>query len=355
MTIQALLNKEHITEADFLRLLSEEAGEKIELLAQRANRITEARFGKKIQLYVPLYLSNHCNNDCSYCGFRSSNKTERKRLSLEEIDAEAEILFHHGFRHLLLVAGEDNSYITTSFLIKCATLLRKRFPFLSVEVAPQSREGYKALAEAGIDGVVSYQETYQKEVYARIHPKGPKTDYNYRYNTAARAAEAGIRKVGIGFLVGAAEWKKDASSLFRHLKSLINSYWQTEFTISFPRFREAEGIDSKLLKEHTSFFQQVSDREYVQLITAFRIAFPDTGIVLSTRENATLRNNLIPLGITQMSAGSKTEPGGYNQKKKSGTQFEIEDTRSPEEVAEAIKAYRYEPVWKDWTSLKLTQ
>jgi len=347
MNISPILSKQTITESDFLSLISPEALPQIELLAQKANRITESRFGKRIQLYVPLYLSNVCLNDCSYCGFRVTNKYEKVRLSFEDAVKEAKQLYEYGFRHILLVAGEDRKYITPEFLANLAKTLREFFPSISIEVEPFDVEGYQTVIEAGIEGLVSYQETYQRDVYDKVHISGKKCDYDYRYETANRAATAGMRRIGVGFLVGLADWRQDALMLFRHLRLLLKHHWQVDFTVSFPRLRYAEGADIEMF-EGFEPKHAVSDKEYVQLITAFRIAFPDTGIVLSTREKETLRNNLIPLGVTMMSAGSKTEPGGYTSEKKSGKQFEVEDTRSPFEVAESISAVGYEPVWKDW-------
>ncbi|MBF0275415.1 MAG: 2-iminoacetate synthase ThiH [Nitrospinae bacterium] len=348
MTLHSIINKQIISENDFKTIISDKSSEDIELLAQRSNQITEARFGKKIQLYVPLYLSNVCLNDCSYCGFRVSNKYERSRLSLEEAVEEAKLLHSYGFRHILLVAGEDRNYITIDYLKQLGNKLSTLYPSISIEIEPLKSEGYREMVSSGIEGVVSYQETYQKDIYQKVHLAGEKMDFQFRYDTADRAALNGMRRVGIGFLVGLADWRADAMELFRHLKNLINKHWQTDFTISFPRLRYAEGADKEMFKEFGGKSHAVSDKEYVQLITAFRIAFPDTGIVLSTRENEGFRNNLIRLGITNMSAGSKTEPGGYRQEQNKGKQFEVEDKRTPFEVAESIKKNGYEPVWKDW-------
>src|SRR3989344_2856021 len=289
----------------------------MESLKEKVHRLTVQRFGKTIQLFAPLYLSNECVDTCLYCGFSRHNKIERKTLSVTEVLEEAKILINQGFKHLLLVSGEHPKKVSVDYLSEIARTLRPKIASLSIEVAPLDEQSYQRLALYGVDGVVIYQETYDKE-----------------------ACKAGIRQVGIGVLLGLSPWQKEIQRLIEHAKYLMKRYWQTEFRISLPR-----------LKPCASSFQApypVSDEEFAHIIMMLRVALPELGLVLSTREKPELRDQLIYLGVTHMSAGSKTEPGGYAHPEEAGKQFDIEDLRTPAEVARAITKAGYEPVWKDW-------
>jgi 2-iminoacetate synthase len=309
-------------------------------LIEKARALTRQRFGKTIQLYAPLYLSNECIDICSYCGFSRTNKIPRKTLAVGQVVAEADYLIAQGFRHLLLVSGEHPTHVSPDYLEEIIQVLKPRLASLSIETAPFKEEVYRRLIEAGLDGVVIYQETYDPEVYASVHLAGPKKGYDRRLESPEEAAKAGIRRLGMGILLGLADWQKDAASLIAHVRSLRKKYWQTEITVSLPRLRPCI---SDFAPPHP-----VSDREFVELIAAIRLTLPEVRIVLSTRESPSLRDFLIGIGVTEMSAGSKTEPGGYLNPEGTLKQFEIEDCRPAADVAAMIAKKGYEPVWKDW-------
>lgn len=312
----------------------------LEILAQKAHAITKQRFGNTIKLYAPVYISNSCINGCLYCGFNSKNKFARRTLSAAEVITEAKAIMAKGHKHLLLVAGEDPENITVELLEEIAHSLKSDVASLTVEVQPLNENGYKRLVEAGIDGVTLYQETYDENTYKKMHPYGPKSLFSSRMDAIDAAGSAGMRFLGIGALLGLYDWRFETESLISHAKKLMKEFWQASVTISIPRIRDSES--------HFKMPSPVSDRELVEMICTLRLALPDCGIVLSTREKASLRDKLIPLGITQISAGSVTSPGGYTHEIKSGDQFHIEDSRTPNEVAEALKKMGYDPVWKDW-------
>ncbi len=313
----------------------------LEQMAQIAHQLTLQRFGRTIRLYAPLYLSNFCVNDCVYCGFNKSHKFSRVRLTIEQALADAEIIAAEGFKDLLLVSSEDKQFITVDYLVTLAEKLREKFSSISVEIYPMEKDEYAKLFKAGIEGVTLYQETYDRNVYARYHPQGPKADYDYRLNTLDRAASAGMREIGIGALLGLSDWRLEAMAIGEHAQYLMRRYWKSRVSFSFPRLRPAKDVDEKQ-------FSLISDKNLVQMILALRLCFADAGMVLSTRERAELRDKLVKLGITRMSAGSKTNPGGYSGKTGAVGQFEVDDNRSPAQIAEMIKSKGLEPVWKDW-------
>ncbi len=326
--------------SEIKKYLYDNSPDTLEYLAQQAQQLTRQRFGHTIQLYAPLYVSNECVDTCRYCGFSRPNEIERKTLTIEEVSAEVGCLMAEGFRHLLLVAGEHPRAVSPDYLCDIAERLRPKLASLSIEVAPFDVDTYQRLMAAGVDGVVIYQETYDEERYAEVHVAGPKRDYAQRRDTPERAAQGGARRIGMGILIGLADWRKDALELIRHVQSLQKRYWQVDFQVSMPRLRPCAG--------GLSDTRPISDGDYVRLICALRLALPEVGIVLSTREPAWLRDGLVPLGVTQMSAGSRTEPGGYLQANEAEEQFKISDERSAARVAEMIQSHTLEPVWKDW-------
>lgn len=329
---------------DFAALLSEAAAERLEELARASRRITDRRFGRTVQLYAPLYVSNECVETCTYCAFSRPNPIARRTLTREETVAEADLLRARGFRHLLLVSGEHPRHVSVEYLEGILQALSGRFPSLSVEVQPQTEEVYRRWVAAGCDGLVVYQETYDREVYASVHLAGKKKDYDWRLGTPERGAAAGMRRLGIGALLGLADWRREALHLAAHARYLARRFWRSQVTVSFPRLRPAEHADTRVRSP-------VSDAQLAQLVCALRILVPDAGLVLSTRESAAFRDGMLRLGVTHMSAGSRTEPGGYSQPAESGRQFEIEDGRAPEEVAGAIRRNGLDPVWKDWEAV----
>lgn len=322
-------------------LLSPAAAPFLEEMAQAANRLTQQRFGRVMGLFAPLYLSNECSNLCAYCGFNVRNPMPRLTLSIEEALNEGRFLYDQNFRHLLLVSGEAPHVISVPYLVEAAQELRKMFASISIEIYPMGQDSYEDLIHAGVDGLVSYQETYDLQRYEQVHLGGRKKDYKWRIETPERGGRAGFRRLGIGALLGLSDWRTEGFFLALHAQYLLRHFWQSHVTVSFPRMRRAAGGD---------FLPPcpISDANLVQLITALRLFLPDVGLVLSTRELPLLRDNLIPLGITAVSAGSRTDPGGYVLSGHAGAQFEIADNRSASQMADVLRQKGYQPVWKDW-------
>ncbi|MHC4727226.1 MAG: radical SAM protein, partial [Planctomycetota bacterium] len=285
---------------------------------------------------------NYCTNSCYYCGFNKENKSKRTRLTIDQAVAEADIIASEGFRDILLVSSEDRQFISIDYLVELAWKLRGKFASISIEIYQLSSKEYAELFTAGIEGVTLYQETYDRKAYQYYHPSGPKSDYDNRLNTPEHIAAAGMREVGLGVLLGLTDWRIETLALAEHAHYLIKRYWQSHVSFSFPRLRPALEVGS------SQFKALLSDKNLVQMITALRLCFADAGLVLSTREGAQLRDHLVKLGITKLSAGSRTNPGGYSGRCEATEQFEIDDNRSPAQVAAMIKQQGFEPVWKDW-------
>ena len=362
------LGKAEVSLNDFAHLISPAGAELLEPLCQRSQQMMRQRFGKVIRLFAPLYLSNECINACQYCGFSRGNPILRVTLTPEEVRREARALLGQGFRNILLVSGEHPKFVSGDYMVRCVSLLHEEVPSLSLEIGPMETAEYHPLVQAGAEGLVVYQETYDRAVYTAMHTAGPKRNFEWRMETPERAYAAGFRRIGIGALYGLGDWRLEAISVAAHAAYLLRNCWKAQLTISLPRLRPCAGEFQPLT--------HLSDRELVQLVCAFRLMFPDVGLVLSTREPAKLRNGLIPLGITLISAGSHTEPGGYtgagketlhhtehgrivelgasewatpdNRPAHATSQFQIADERSPREVADLIRQLGYEPVWKDW-------
>lgn len=327
---------------DFAALLSPAiSNDQLEEMAQKANQLTRQRFGRIILLYAPLYLSNECANGCRYCGFNADNEDlPRKTLSLAEIKREAGILRDFGFRHMLILTGEAPKVAGINYLESALKVIKPLCGSVSIEVFPMDYAGYSRMVKAGVDGLTLYQETYNPKLYRKLHPYGPKSDYNFRLKAPEAAGTAGFRRIGVGALLGLGDCLTDVFYTGLHALYLARNFWRTQITISFPRIHPSAGGFAPL--------SQISDRQLTQFICASRLLLPDAGLILSTRENEKLRNHLLPLGITQMSAGSCTAPGGYSDHSDAGQQFAINDHRSPAEIAKLIAACGYEAVWKDW-------
>lgn len=330
-----------------LAFVSPAAEDYIEEMAQLAHRLSIQRFGRTIRLYAPLYLSNVCANSCRYCGFNSRTDFERTRLTVEQAAEEADIIATEGFTDILLVSSEDREFISVDYLAKLAERLRNKFSSISIEIYQMSRDEYARLFDAGIEGVTIYQETYNRKTYAYFHPAGPKSDYDNRLAAPDSIAAAGMRQVGLGSLLGLADWRIETLALAEHAHYLMKRYWQSQISFSFPRLQPAYKVGD------SQFRHLLSDRNLAQMITALRLCFADAGLVLSTRERAELRDRMIKLGITKISAGSRTNPGGYSNRTDAVEQFEVNDTRTPAQVAAVIKEQGFEPVWKDSFSLEL--
>jgi len=329
---------------DLKALLSPVAGEKyLEHMARLSHDLTRKRFGRAIRLFAPMYLSNECNNICDYCGFSMHNNIARKTLTDAEILREAGILKKKGFDHILLVTGESSKQVGIDYLSHALELLRPYFANLSIEVQPLKEQEYATLIKHGMHAVMVYQETYDQKSYSRHHLKGKKSNFDWRLDTADRLGKAEVNKIGLGCLFGLTQdWRTDAFYAGIHLDYLEKKYWKTSYSMSFPRIRPYEGENIVAV--------DLQDRDLVQLICAFRIFNQELELTLSTRESGKFRENLLPLGITTMSAGSKTNPGGYSDDAKSLEQFSISDERSPLEISSKLKMMGYDPVWKDWDS-----
>ena len=322
-------------------LVSPAAQKYLEQMAQASRRLTLQRFGPTIRMYAPLYLSNVCSNSCLYCGFNRTNDFQRTRLTIEQALAEADLIAERGFRDILLVSSEDRQWVTVDYLCELAGQLREKFAFISIEIYQLEADDYRRLFDAGIEGVTIYQETYDRDTYARYHPAGPKSDYQRRLAGPEAAAVAGMREVNLGALLGLAPWPAEMLTMAEHAHYLMKKYWKCHISFSFPRIRPACKVQAQL------FDHLVGDAELVQMILALRLCFADAGLVLSTREGERLRDNLVKMGITKISAGSKTNPGGYSSDD-SLKQFDIDDARSPSQVVQMLRHAGLEAVWKDW-------
>jgi 2-iminoacetate synthase len=356
----------------FSQLVCEETGGPLEALARRSQQTTRRHFGKTMRLFAPLYVSNECVNNCKYCGFSRDAAILRTTLTVAQVVTEARHLHGLGFRNLLLVAGEHPKFVSDGYLQKCLDALKPFIPTLALEVGPMEDEQYAEIVGHGAEGLVVYQETYHRETYQQLHTAGPKKNFDWRLNCPERAYAGGFRRIGIGALFGLANWKFEALALCAHLEYLYKHGWKAQFTVAFPRMRPYAGNyeyqpDPELY---------LPDKDFVRLIAVFRLLFPQVGIVVSTREPAPLRDAIATLGVTHMSAGARTEPGGYTGAgsddlhltvkgrrveltEKSGCekateQFQINDTRSPAEVATMLRGLNLDPVWKDWDESLLT-
>jgi 2-iminoacetate synthase len=338
----------------------------LEARARQAEVLTRRNFGRTMRLFAPLYVSNECVNNCSYCGFSRDNPILRTTLTVDQVVREAKHLHGLGFRNVLLVAGEHPKFVSEGYLQDCLDALKPFIPTLALEVGPMEDDQYADVVDHGAEGLVVYQETYHRETYQKLHTAGPKKNFDWRLDCPERAYNGGFRRIGIGALFGLADWKYEALALAAHLEYLYKHCWKAQFTIAFPRMRPYAGNYEYQTEEGLL----LGDRQLVQLMIAFRILFPQVGIVVSTREPAPLRDKLVRLGATHMSAGARTEPGGYTGaghddvhltvrgrrvelERKSGCerateQFQIHDSRSPQEVAAMLRGQGIDPVWKDW-------
>ena len=353
-------------------LLAPKTRSELEVMAKAAQAKTRQHFGKTMRMFAPLYLSNECVNNCTYCGFSRDNPIFRVTLDIPQVVAEARHLAGQGFRHLLLVAGEHPRFVSNGYLEECIKAVKTFIPTVALEVGPMETAEYERMVKAGCEGLVVYQETYDRENYKALHTAGPKKDFDWRWECPERAYAGGFRRIGIGALFGLSEWRSEALGLAAHLEFLLRRCWKAFFTVAFPRVRPHAGSYEPRC--------QLEDGEFVQLIVAFRLSFPEVGIVLSTREPAALRDAAASLGVTSMSAGSHTEPGGYTGQgaddlhltvrgrrvdlgdppshgagscDRATEQFGIADERTPEEVAAMLRGQGMDPVWKDWDEVIL--
>ena len=324
---------------DLQALLSPAAAPFLEEMARLSHQLTVERFGRTMQLFAPMYLTNVCANVCTYCGFSAQNRIPRKALNDAEILAEAAALKQLGFDHVLLVTGESSRY-GLEYFKNALRVLRPHFSGLSMEVQPLDEAEYAALAADGLSAVLVYQETYEPAAYARHHLSGPKADLSYRLETPDRLGRAGVKKIGLGALYGLADWRAESWFVGLHLRHLEKNFWRTRYSISFARLRPHAGSDIAV--------EPFVERDLVQSACAFRLFSQEVELSLSTRECESFRDHAFKLGFTTMSAGSRTNPGGYASAPDSLEQFAVDDERSPAEVATFLRTQGYEPVWKDW-------
>lgn len=336
----SVLNKNKIDKLDFLTLLSPVASKHLELIANKAHELSLKHFGKAILLYTPLYISNYCVNKCLYCSYNIENEITRKKLSLQEIEEEAKIIASSGLKHILILSGESRKHTSIEYIKDCVKILKKYFDSIGIEIYPLTTEEYKEVIEVGVDGLTIYQEVYDEEIYKKVHVKGPKANYKFRLDAPERACKAGIRSANIGSLLGLNDWRKEAFITGIHGKYLQDKYTEVELSMSLPRIKEHVGEYNEILG--------VNDKDLVQIMLALRIFLPSLGLTMSTRESENLRNNLIPLGVTKMSAGVSTEVGGHTLESTGNSQFEISDNRSVKEIKNVILSKGYQPIFKDW-------
>ena len=336
------LAKNHCDIDDFMALISPAAQPYLEQMAALSRKYTLERFGKTIQMFIPLYLTNSCTNSCVYCGFHVSNPMKRTILSTEEIEREYQAIKALGpFENVLLVTGENPAKAGTDYIANAVKMARKYFSNIKIEVMPLSTEDYQTIANQGMNGVICFQETYNRERYNVYHPRGMKSNFTWRVDGFDRMGMAGVHSIGMGVLVGLEEWRTDMTMMATHLRYLQKHYWKTKYSVNFPRMRASEngGFQPNVI---------MSDKELAQLTFAFRIFDHDVDISYSTREPAYIRDHMCALGVTTMSAESHTEPGGYSTHVGTLEQFHVGDDRKTADVAAGIIAAGREPVWKDW-------
>ncbi|MDD4202232.1 MAG: 2-iminoacetate synthase ThiH [Candidatus Omnitrophica bacterium] len=340
--IKKVLMQDNMSFDDFSFLLSVEAEEYLEDMAQKAHRITLQNFGKTIQLYTPIYLSSYCDNKCVYCGFKKDNLIKRRKLSLEEVEKEASFIAATGLAHILVLVGDSREHSPVSYIKECVKVLGKYFASISIEIYALTENEYRQLIDAGVDGLTIYQEVYDEQIYDELHFSGPKKDYIFRLDAPERGAKAGMRTINIGVLLGLNDFRTEAFFLGLHAKYLQDKYTDTEISISVPRIRSYAGsFEAK---------HSLSDKNLVQMIMAIRLFLPRVGVTVSTRENERLRENLLPFGVTKISAGTTTAVGGHtlDDKEKSSLQFDLLDKRSVADITEMLRRKGYQPVFKDW-------
>ena len=329
---------------DFMALISPAAAPYLEAMARRSRELTRQRFGKTMSMYIPLYITNSCTNSCVYCGFNRHNKMARVVLTPAEIENECKAIRELGpFENLLLVTGENPRVAGVDYLEEALRVCRPYFNNLTIEVMPLKAEEYERLTHSGLNGVVCFQETYHRENYKKYHPAGMKSNFEWRVDGVDRMGQAGVHKIGMGVLIGLEDWRTDVTMMARHLLYLRKHYWRTRYSVNFPRMRPSEG--------HFQPNVVMTDRELAQLTFAFRIFDRDIDISFSTRESPAFRNNIATLGATSMSAGSKTEPGGYHTYPQALEQFAVSDERTPHQVEADLRQAGVEVVWKDWDKI----
>jgi 2-iminoacetate synthase len=340
--VESILDKEKLSAHDFLALLSPAAAPFIEPMAQKASTLTRKNFGSVMFLFTPLYISNHCDNGCPYCSFARQHRIARSHLSFEKIRGEAQAISVTGMRNILVLTGESRSMASPEYVREAVSIIHEHFASVSVEIYPMTKEEYGALAGSGADGLTIYQEVYNEERYHELHRGGPKDNYGFRLDAPARAAQAGMRSVTVGALMGLYKSQSEAFFAGLHAAWMQKAFPDVEVAVAFPRLRP-------MVREFEPYCE-VNDRFYVQILAAARLFLPRCGITVSTRESRDFRNAIAPLCVTKMSAGVSTAVGGRAGGAASTPQFEIADDRSLEEMRKELLALGLQPVMQDWNS-----
>lgn len=348
--VRKSLAAERISKRDFLALLSPAAEPYLEAMALRARDETIRHFGRTVQLFTPLYLANFCTNRCVYCGFNTNRDIARQMLTLDQVDAEARAIAATGLRKILALTGDAPAKTGVRYLADCVAVLARHFPSVGIEVPSMTAEEYALVVAAGADSMTMFQETYNEPLYAKLHPAGPKRDFAFRLDAPQRAVMGGMRAVNLGALLGLDDWRRDMFFTGLHTAFLQERYPEQEISVSLPRMRPC-GEKPETKEEREFAPVPVSDKHFVQALTAFRCFMPQAGITMSTREPAWLRDKLIPLGVTRVSAGVCTAVGGHAADadvKDGEPQFDISDPRSVDEMAAVLERLGYQPVYTDW-------
>jgi len=327
-------------------ILNDRSPESVEELAQEAARLTRQQFGRAISLYAPLYLSNFCSSHCTYCGFNSHYKIQRMKMSPEQYRKEMQFIHAKGIRNILMLTGESYTHTPLSYLKEAAQIASEYFQGIALEVHPMETADYKELFAVGVDGITVFQETYDRTRYAQVHLSGFKKNYDFRYATPARAAQAGIRQISLGVLLGLSDVVNDVTALYQHLQELEKSFPGVEYAVCFPRLRP--------IKTESLVKCDVDDIQFVKIIALTRILFPRAGVNISTRESPKLRDHLLEIAVTRMSARVNTSVGGYTllKEKEQDPQFDIKDERSVDEIVQLLKSKNFDPVFTDWRHIE---
>ncbi len=327
-------------------ILDDHRPENLENLAREAKRVKEQYFGRTISLYAPLYLSNFCSSHCTYCGFHSHNRITRIKLEPTQMHEEMRFVAESGIENILLLTGESYKVTPLIYLKEAVEVAKQYFSSINLEVHPMDEDEYRELFLSGVDGIAIYQETYNRKRYSEVHLSGEKRNYDYRREAPERIARAGMRTISLGILLGLSDAAEDIFALYEHLGSMEKTFPGVEYSVSFPRLRPIKGMGFAPC--------DVDDKMLVKIICLTRILFPRVGINLSTRESAWFRDHTLELGITKISAASKTSVGGYtsDEPEKLDPQFDVQDERSVQEIVKMLKNKNFDPVFTDWRRIE---
>ena len=340
--VERALSHETCSIEDFKALLSPAAAPYLEVMARKAEEITKNHFGNTVYIFTPLYIANYCENYCVYCGFNCSNKIKRGKLSMEEIEAEYKTISETGLREILLLTGESKTASPVEYIADAVRLAKKYFSTIGIEVYPMNSDEYALIKEAGADFVSVYQETYNPVKYEKVHLRGAKRIFPYRFNAQERALMGGMRGVAFGSLLGLSNFRKDAYAAGLHAYMIQKKYPWAEISYSLPRLRP-------YINNAENNPNDVHETQLLQVMLAYRIFMPYAGITISTRERAGFRDNVVGLAATKISAGVKVGIGGHGDNEQKGDeQFEISDPRSVDEVRRSLFDKGLQPVFTDY-------